>query len=56
MFAKKYDQLFSVSFDQNNMSILKDKIDKLIDETPNVYSQVSVDDVLRGILSVIPLT
>ena len=35
LFAKKYDQLYnSVSFDQNNMSILKDKIVELIDETP----------------------
>ena len=51
LFAKKYDQLYnSVSFDQNNMSILKDKIDELIDETPNAYPHVSVDDVVRGIL------
>ena len=50
LFAKKYDQLYnSVSFDQNNMSILKDKIDELIDETPNAYPHVSVDDVVRGI-------
>ena len=39
----------SVSFDQNNMSILKDKIDELIDETPNGYPHVSVDDVVGGI-------
>ena len=38
-----------MSFDQNNMSILKDKIDELIDETPNAYPHVSVDDVVRGI-------
>ena len=50
LFAKKYDHLYnSVSFDQNNMSILKDKIDELIDETPNAYPHVSVDDVVRGI-------
>ena len=50
LFAKKYDQLYnSVSFDQNNMSILNDKIDELIDETPNAYPHVSVDDVVRGI-------
>ena len=50
LFAKKYDQLYnSVSFDQNNMLILKDKIDELIDETPNAYPHVSVDDVVRGI-------
>ena len=50
LFAKKYDQLYnSVSFDQNNMSILKDKIDELIDETPNAYPHVSVDGVVRGI-------
>ena len=50
LFAKKYDQLYnSVSFDQNNMSILTDKIDELIDETPNAYPHVSVDDVVRGI-------
>ena len=41
LFAKKYDQLYnSVSFDQNNMSILKDKIDELIDGTPNAYHHV----------------
>ena len=51
LFAKKYDQLYnSVSFDQNNMSILKDKIDELIDETPNAYSHVSVDDVVEALL------
>ena len=50
MFAKKYDQLYnSVSFDQNSMSILTAKIDELIDESPNVYPHVSVDDVVRGI-------
>ena len=50
LFAKKYDQLYnSVLFDQNNMSILKDKIDELIDETPNAYLHVSVDNVVRGI-------
>ena len=39
LFAKKYDQLYnSVSADQNNMSILKDKIDELIDDTPNAYT------------------
>ena len=33
LFANKYDQLYnSVSFEQNNMSILKYKIDELIDE------------------------
>ena len=50
LFAKKYDQLYnSVSFDQNSMSILTEKIDELIDETPNAYPHVSVDDVVRGI-------
>ena len=50
LFAKKYDQLYnSVSFDQNSMSILTAKIDELIDESPNVYPHVSVDDVVRGI-------
>ena len=50
LFAKKYDQLYnSVSFDQNNMSLLKDQIDELIDEIPNAYPHVSVDDVVRGV-------
>ena len=31
------------------MSILTEKIDELIDETPNAYPHVSVDDVVRGI-------
>ena len=35
LFAKKYDQLYnSVSFEQNNMSILKYKIDELIADIP----------------------
>ena len=39
LFAKKYDQLYnSVSFDQNSMSILTEKIDELIDDTPNAYT------------------
>ena len=39
--AKKYDQFYnSVSFDQNNMSIITDKIDELIDEIPNAYPHV----------------
>ena len=50
LLAKKYDQLYnSVSFDQNSMTILKDRIDELIGETPNAYPHVSVDDVVRGI-------
>ena len=50
LFAKKYDQLYnSVSFYQNSMSILTEKMDELIDETPNAYPHVSFDDVVRGI-------
>ena len=50
LFAKKYDQLYnSVSFYQNSMSILTEKMDELIDETHNAYPHVSFDDVVRSI-------
>ena len=39
---------YSVKKKQNNLSILKDKIDELIDETPDAYPHVSVSDVVRG--------
>ena len=50
LFAKTYAHLCnSVSFDLNSMSILTDKIDELlIDETPNAYPHISVDDVVKA--------